>query len=144
MTEHWGDVNLVDQMSEKRRLRQDFDIQERGGRLKDDRGELLATVKPTGRHDVANRNSEDKPADDGGKPSANLFPDSHRPAADRVVTGVDRLEQRFEMGRSPGDPGGGRQDQRMRGRLQLSRQNVRDWQARRSDDPNFVGPADLP
>jgi hypothetical protein len=107
VTNQWGDIDLVDQVTEKCCLRQNLDIHERRGRLEDDRGKFFTTMKPTRRHDVADGNSEDQPADHGGNPSPNLFPDPHRPASNRVVASIDRLEQWFEMGRRPGGTSGG-------------------------------------
>jgi hypothetical protein len=43
-----GNGDLIDQMAQKRRLRQQLDVDEVGRRLQRDRLELLAPMQPTG------------------------------------------------------------------------------------------------
>jgi hypothetical protein len=88
-------------MAEERRLGEDLDVQERGGRLQGDRQQLLATMEPARGVDVEQRHGEDQPARQHGQPAPACLPTAGRPAADDMVAVVDRLQERFQVRRGP-------------------------------------------
>jgi hypothetical protein len=112
------DGDLVDQLAEERRLRQDLDVHERRCRLQGDGPELLAPMEPAGRVDVLDRHREDEPPGEPAEPARQPHGQAILARADDVIAMVDRLEQGIEVGRGPGLARRGHEHERRDGPLE--------------------------
>ncbi|WP_074316308.1 hypothetical protein [Singulisphaera sp. GP187] len=95
------DVDLIDQVAEEGRFGQDFDIKELRCRLERDRVELLEAMQSARRVDVEDRHTEHGLPRELANPTGQTVQRGGLTPADHVVAGLDRLEQRVEMGGRP-------------------------------------------
>ncbi len=102
-------VHFIEQVAEKCRLGQDFDVKIRGPGLHWDGPQLLGAMEPAGRMNVKHGNREDQTPSRAGDPAPDPPPGTRRPSADDVVAPVDGIEERLKVSRRPGLDG--RRDQ---------------------------------
>jgi hypothetical protein len=88
-------------VAEEGRLGEDVEVQERRGRLKGNRGQLLEPVQAAGRVDVAQGDGEHQLPGQRFQPSFAALPARGWPAPDHVIAVIDGLQERIQMGLGP-------------------------------------------
>jgi hypothetical protein len=124
-------------------LGQDLDVDARRRRLESDRLQLVAAVQPARRVHIPDRDREDEPPGQPRQPVEWAPPAADWSPPDDVVAAINRLQERFEMGRRPGRTRGRHEDEGMDGRLQLPPERLGQRLAGRVDDPDVhraIGP----
>ena len=108
-----GYLDLLDHLRQKRRLRQDLQVDEAGCRLENDRFQGRAAVEPAGGKDVANRNGEQEAPGKRGPPAPDPAQQGQGTATDGMVAVIDRFQERIKVRRGPAGFGRGDEDNRV-------------------------------
>jgi hypothetical protein len=119
-----GYIHFINEVSEERRLRQDFGVEERGARLKRDGQQLLQPMEPARRVDVVQRNGEDHSPHQSGQPACRGGTARRGAPADGVVALVDGLQQRIQVTCGPGFDRSCQQHQRQASVLKTAAKRV--------------------
>jgi hypothetical protein len=77
-------------MAQERGFGQDLNVDARRSRLKQDRRQLVATVQPTWGVNVPDRDREDEPPGESGRPIRPGLPDATGTTSDDVIAMIDR------------------------------------------------------
>ena len=109
-----GDIHLLDHMRQESRLRQDFQLDEAGRRLQDDRFQGSAPMYLTRGEDVADRDGEQEAPGERGPPPPDSTGEGEGSATDNVVAVIDRLKERVKVLNGPAGLGRGDEDDRVR------------------------------
>jgi hypothetical protein len=84
-------------VAEKGRLGQDLEVQERRGRLKGDRPELLSAMEQNRRIDIQDRNGKDQSSGQAAHPPEDFLSGRGRPPANGMIAEIDGLHERLEV-----------------------------------------------
>jgi hypothetical protein len=107
-------------MTKKRGLGDDLRVQKRRCGLKGYRQELVQPMEPARRMDIAQRDGEDQASRQQAGQAPPVSPPPLRPAADHMVTLIDRFQKGPEMLLRPALFRRGHEHQRQRGPLQAA------------------------